>query len=92
MAATQTAFQIAQDSEKENPRNMPLKEKTMAGGKSHILQPLGATLGGGGVSSKQGRANFAVLNSNANARVHLTASSIMAANNNHNNKVVSHWK
>ncbi|KAM7358088.1 cyclin A isoform 1-T3 [Cochliomyia hominivorax] len=74
MAATQTAFQIAQDSEKENPRNMPLKEKSMAGGKSHVLQPLGTSLGGGvGVSSKQGRASFAVLNSNANTRVHLTA-------------------
>ncbi|XP_046807737.1 G2/mitotic-specific cyclin-A [Lucilia cuprina] len=86
MAATQTAFQIAQDSEKENPRNMPFKEKTMAGGKSHILQPLGATLGGGvGVSTKQGRANFAVLNSNANARVHLAA----GANNHHNNNKVA---
>lgn len=93
MAATQTAFQIAQDSEKENPRNMPLKEKTMAGVKTHVLQPLGATLGGGvGVPSKQGRANFTLLNSNANGgRVHLTT-----GNNNNNNvlnsKVVSYEK
>lgn len=62
MAATQTAFQIAQDSEKENPRNMPLKDKTMVGGKSHVLQPLGA--GVGGVALKQGRTNFGVLKPN----------------------------
>ena len=92
MAATQTTFHIAQDSEKENPRNMPLKENTMVGAKNHVLQTLGATLGGGvGVPSKQGRANFAFLNSNANGgRVHLTAGT--NNNNNHNiltSKVVS---
>lgn len=86
MAATQTTagFQIMQDAGKENPRNM-IKEKTMMAGKSasNILQPLGASsLGVGGVSMKQGRANFAVLNSNANVR---TAAAVAVHNNNNNN-------
>ncbi|XP_011290998.2 G2/mitotic-specific cyclin-A [Musca domestica] len=85
MAATQTTagFQIMQDAGKENPRNM-IKEKTMMAGKSasNILQPLGASsLGVGGVSMKQGRANFAVLNSNANVR---TAAAAVHNNNNNN--------
>ncbi|XP_073837052.1 G2/mitotic-specific cyclin-A-like [Musca autumnalis] len=82
MAATTTTagFQILQDAGKENPRNL-IKEKSMAGGKS-VLQPLGAsTMGvGGGVSLKQGRANFAVLNSNANVR---TAAAVHNNNNIH---------
>lgn len=87
MAATttnnNTAFQIMQDAGKENPRNVPIMK-----GKSNVLQPLGAstlTIAGGGVSLKQGRANFAVLNSNANVRTAVTHNN----NNNGGNKVVS---
>lgn len=110
MAATASVFQIAQDSEKENPRHLALKEKMT--GKSNILQPLGAsTMGGvgvgnhqqigggvrgGGVPLKQGRANFAVLNSNANVRAAAVTHHHHNNNNNNlihggagNNKVVS---
>ncbi|XP_061386921.1 G2/mitotic-specific cyclin-A [Musca vetustissima] len=86
MAATTTTagFQIMQDAGKENPRNNMIKEKTLLAGKSghHVLQPLGAStlgVGAGGVSLKQGRANFAVLNSNANVR---TAAAVHNSNNN----------
>uniref|UniRef100_A0A1A9X325 Uncharacterized protein n=1 Tax=Glossina brevipalpis TaxID=37001 RepID=A0A1A9X325_9MUSC len=91
-------FHINQDSEKENPRNKPIKEKLVTTNKSHILQPLGASTLGGSFRdqpNKQGRGNFSLLNNNPSARVIIGGgnnavsggNTIMANNNNNNNKV-----